>query len=388
VTITLELVAGRDRRVEPIWHVLERTAPVYFLSWGWIATWLAMLPADQVPELAVVRDGERPISACFLARHRTMRHHVMPMRARFLNSTGVARYDELCIEHNAVLGVDALGALLELLPHDWDELVVSGLDREALATVPEPWRVCIDGEVAAPFVDLERVRRAPDGYVSLLGRSTRSQLRRARRDAGELTVEHATSLDQALSIYDELVALHTASWYERGDAGAFADPWFDAFHRRLIVDRFATGELELVRVRARDHTVGCLYNLVWRGRVVFYQSGLAAAAGAHDKPGYLCHAAAIEAAAAAGHITYDFLAGDGRYKRNLATDQGLLVWARIQRPLVRFAVEDGLRALRRLARRTVDRSPDELRGLTARPQVASSHEVLGSRPGVGHLRMR
>jgi len=377
MTLALELIAGRDRRVEPIWRSLEASAPVYFLSWGWIATWLAMLPDDQVPELAVVRDGDRPITACFLARHRTMQHHVVPSRARFLNSTGVVRYDELCLEHNAVLGVAALGTLLELLPHDWDELVLPGLDPETLATVPPSWRVCIDRDVVAPFVDLERVRRAPGGYVSLLGSSTRSQLRRARRDAGELAVEYASSLEQAIAIYDELVALHTASWHERGEPGAFADPWFDGFHRRLLADRFHTGEIELVRVRAGERTIGCLYNFVWRGRVVFYQSGLAPAVDPHDKPGYICHAAAIEAAAAAGHASYDFLGGGSRYKRNLATDQAKLAWVRIQRPLVRFAVEDKLRAIRRaMAPRTGDRSADELRGLTAGPVVASGHEVL------------
>jgi CelD/BcsL family acetyltransferase involved in cellulose biosynthesis len=80
--------------------------------------------------------------------------------------------------------------------------------------------------------------------------------------------------------------------------------------------------------------------------VAFYQSGLAAPADHHDKPGYLCHAAAIEAAAAAGLEVYDFMAGDDRYKQNLATDEVTLVWARLQRPLVRFALEDLVRAWR------------------------------------------
>lgn len=347
----LELISGRDARVEPIWRELEQVAPTYFLSWGWIATWLAMLPRACIPELAVVRDAGRPIAACFLARRRVLEHHLVPRRARFLNTTGVPRFDELCIEHNTIVGVPALETLLARLPHDWDELVLPALDRDALPHLPSAsWRVRVEREVAAPYVDLERVRAAPGGYLSVLGSQTRAHVRRARRAAGKLAIEHATDLAQAISIYDELVALHTASWRARGQPGAFADPWFDSFHRRLIADRFAANEIELVRVRAGERTIGCLYNFVWRGRVAMYQSGFAPAASARDKPGFVCHAAAIEAAAAAGHAVYDFLGGNAEYKRSLSTDRGALVWLRIQRPLVRFFIEDRLRDWRRAVR--------------------------------------
>ena len=79
------------------------------------------------------------------------------------------------------------------------------------------------------------------------------------------------------------------------------------------------------------------------GRVLFYQSGFAAFDDPRIKPGYVCHAAAIEHAAAAGHAIYDFLGGDGRYKQSLATDETQLAWVRVQRPRLRFAIEDRLR---------------------------------------------
>jgi CelD/BcsL family acetyltransferase involved in cellulose biosynthesis len=348
VTVDLELVSGRDPRVEATWRTLEPAAPSYFQSWGWIATWLAMLPPTQIPELAVVREDARPIAACFLGRRRILEHHVMPSRARVVNATGVPRFDELCVEHNAIIGMPALETLLALLPHDWDELVLPAFDASALPHLPSsPWRVCVDREVAAPYVDLARVRAAPGGYVSLLGSKTRAHLRRALRAAGELTVEHASDVDHALAIYTELVALHTASWHKRGEPGAFADPWFDAFHRRLIADRFAAGEIELVRVRAGDRTIGCLYNYVWRDRVAVYQTGYAPLSDPRDQPGFVCFAAAIEHAAATGHAVFDFLGGDADYKRRLSTDTGALVWLRIQRPLLRFVVEDRLRTWRR-----------------------------------------
>ena len=49
------------------------------------------------------------------------------------------------------------------------------------------------------------------------------------------------------------------------------------------------------------------------------------------KPGLTCHVAAMEAARLAGMAEYDFLGGDSRYKRSLATDVRALHWATWQR---------------------------------------------------------
>lgn len=320
------------------------------MSWGWIEAWLASLPADARPVLAVLRDGE---AAAWFGRRRVTRHHVITSRAWFLQQTGVPRFDELCVERVGAVG-DA-GALRELiagLPPSWDEIVLPGVDREIVTALGND-RVFVERAVAAPYVDLARVRGST--YPQLLGSSTRAQLRRAQRGLGPLVVEEATDAAHATSIYDELVQLHGARWRAAGQPGAFADPWFDAFHRRLIEARLASGEIQLLRVRAGERTVGCLYNFVYRDRVAFYQCGLAAPAGPHDKPGLVTHAAAIEHAARAGLAIYDFLAGEARYKRNLSTDTAELVWARFQRPLARFAVENWLQA--RIAR---------LRGTAAR----------------------
>src|SRR5690242_15962308 len=44
------LLEAHDARVEPIWRTLEAAArPTYFLTWGWIETWLAALPHDAMP---------------------------------------------------------------------------------------------------------------------------------------------------------------------------------------------------------------------------------------------------------------------------------------------------------------------------------------------------
>ena len=77
---------------------------------------------------------------------------------------------------------------------------------------------------------------------------------------------------------------------------------------------------------------------------MFYQSGLATLADPDIKPGYICHAAAIEYNALAGHSTYDLLGGTATYKENLATGANRLVWLRVQRPTGRrVTIEDNVK---------------------------------------------
>jgi hypothetical protein len=293
----------------------------------------------------VIHEAGQITGAFFLGRRRLIRHRVLPSRAAFVNATGVTSRDELCIEHNGVLGRGcSLASLVELLPGDWDELFLPGVDREMFRDldVPAGYRVRVAHACPSPFVDLERVRAAGD-YLDVVSANTRAQIRRARRRVGECELEVAASVDDALALYDEMVALHAACWRARGEPGAFADPWFDRFHRRLIEQRFPHGEIQLTRLRSGPATLGCLYNLVAGGRVLFYQSGLAQIDDPVVKPGLLCHAAAIAHSAGAGHAIYDLLGGSGRYKAQLATGATELAWLCVQRSRLRFAIEDRVR---------------------------------------------
>jgi CelD/BcsL family acetyltransferase involved in cellulose biosynthesis len=341
----LEIIDPYAPCTEILWRALELSArPSYFLTWGWIENWLAMLPREEAPSLALLLDRGESVAACFLGRRTLFRHRVLPSRALFLNATGVPSRDELCIEHNGLLGrACSLRKLIELLPGDWDELFLPGVDREAFDPDDVPAGFRVRAKLCqSPYVDLAQVRASGD-YLALLSANTRAQIRRARRRVGPCHLEVAQTPAEALAIYEELVALHTLRWRARGEPGAFADPWFDRFHRRLIQQRFAHGEIQLVRLRSGEQTIGCLYNLVASGRVLFYQSGLAAFDDPVVKPGLLCHAAAVERNAAGGHAVYDLLGGVGRYKGSLATGATQLAWLCVQRARLRFAIEDHLR---------------------------------------------
>ncbi|HMG53253.1 MAG TPA: GNAT family N-acetyltransferase [Kofleriaceae bacterium] len=350
-------VSPRERgRIRDVWCALEAAAPPsYFLSWGWVETWLDALPASAAVALCVARRAGAPVAAFFLGARTRWRHRVLRSRELHWNETGHDEYDEICIEYNGMVHDGApppLAEILARLPGGWDEVYLPALDAEGpiargLAGGAGPLWLRVEGKKPSPVVDLAKVRAAGD-YLKLLGGSTRSSIRRAQKlyaARGVLALEVAASPAEALAVFDELVALHRRAWGDRGEAGAFV-PFVHRFHRSLIERRFAAGEILLARARAGDATIGCLYSFVWQGNVSFYQSGLAYETDGKLKPGLVCHALAIEHCARAGHRWYDFLAGDSRYKQSLATDARALIWVRVQRPRLRFKLEDLARVVR------------------------------------------
>ena len=135
----------------------------------------------------------------------------------------------------------------------------------------------------------------------------------------------------------------------------FANPFFERFHRALITDLFAAEQVQLLRICAGGRPIGYLYNLVQGGRVHNYQSGFAYGPDARLKPGLVSHALAVEHNLARGASCYDFMAGDSRYKRSLATGTDHLVWLVVQRSRLKFRLEHALRAMRNCARRNCAR---------------------------------
>ena len=249
----------------------------------------------------------------------------------------------------------AFKEVLDLLPSPWEEFFMPGLDSRSFPgnCLDQPinsYDVIVEKNVPSPYVDLELVRRTDGGYLSLLTPNTRSQVRRSYRQyelMGVVTSEVARDLNRAMNIYDEMLKLHQKTWQARGKSGAFANPYFDHCHRQLIHKRFNQGEIQLFRVSCGQETIACLYNFVLGGKVHFYQSGINYGPDPRLKPGLISHVEAIKYNAEVGHDVYDFLGGDARYKSQLSTKCERLIWARIQKPRVKFYIERGLRSVKR-----------------------------------------
>lgn len=345
-------------RAARVWRAIEGDeAPTFFRSWAWMGTWLRLLPAHAHVEMWVAREGGQDVAAFFTGARSILRHGVIVSRASFLNHAGLPEDDALYIEHNGPIvraGARASvdwDAFLKDMGGGWDEMFFAASDPADVPAVGDRggYVVTEQRRVPSPFVDLAAVRASAGGYPALLGKSTRTQIARARRlyrDRGTFRLQIARDACEASDIFDELVELHRVTWEQRGQEGAFASVHMLRFHREIIREHAATGRAQLVRLVAGGKTVGCLYNLLSGGHVAFYQSGLRNEDDNRFKPGLVCHAETIAANALLGHRVYDFLAGTSRYKTDLATGVAPVVWMRAARKRRRFWIEDRARDLR------------------------------------------
>lgn len=300
-----------------------------FLSWPWVGCLAGERYSD--PVLAEVREGGDLIGLALFNRR------TGALARRFhLHESGDPALDAVFTEHNGVLaapgrGAEALGAILRALGGPITRVVLSGVDDAALAAAGAAGTVDRLHTRLAPFARLDPAAPFIDG----LSRNTRAQLRRSDRAyaaAGPLAVARAATPGQALDWLDRLVALHRTTWAARGIASGFLGAPVQRFHRALIGRGMPGGTVELLHVTAGPRSIGYLLNLRAGGRAAAYQSGFDyAGAAPHEKPGLTSHAAAAEQARQEGAAEYDFLAGDARYKRSLASEARAMHWFGWQR---------------------------------------------------------
>ncbi len=255
-------------------------------------------------------------------------------RMNWLNETGDRIADSVFIEHNGLLvrrGHEAvIGCVLHAARKICAPLALSGIDAATLQAAKQIGWWVLQQTRFAPRVDIGALQKP---YLDTLSANARSQIRRSMRLYGQdLRIDCAAGPEQALSWFDEMVALHQAAWQRRGKPGAFAADSIIAFHHALIGRAHPHGSAELLRITAGGKTLGILYTFISGNRVLLYQSGFAYDSDARLKPGLVCHSLAIETYATRGLHHYDFLGGVDRYKKTLAHAGENLHWAILYKP--------------------------------------------------------
>ena len=347
-----------------------------FLSQAWyracVDSWTRRANFHQMP---VGTSADDPAFA-LIGERLEIRHGLLPVRVLALNQTGRPMLDQPWIERNGFFCASPaqfsthLSILLDKLMarRNWDELRIGGLvDERAHEALYLAARKGLNArlEIEQPSfaVDLDEIRSRHAGdYLAALSPNTRQQLRRAQRAAekvlGPLTLDIASSLDEALEWFDATGPLHKARWHDaesQVDDSGFNNPDFVDFHRRLITHAFAANGIQYLRLKAGDATLAYLYNFVSGRDVHFYLSGIDYTVGEQFRPGMLAHWMAIELNLTANRRSYDFLAGDARYKRSLSTRQDCTLWLVLQRPRWRLQAESfGRRWKRKLTGAPMD----------------------------------
>jgi len=303
----------------------------------WLGTWLELLPESAGVQLLIVTK-ENQSGLALLVPRESRRHRLLNVRQLHFNSTGDPELDCIFIEHNGFAGLAADRDVWRRL-EQWfldgqanaDELVIPGVEgSEAFGFAGSLQQ---RREVPAFRMSLKAVH-GQGGLEDGLSRNSRQQLRRAMRaygPGGSLKLDLACTPEQASSYFDSLKALHIRSWSRRGKSHAFRHAFFETFHRALIARGVADGSVRLIRVTAGGSPIGYLYNFRHGATEYAYQGGFDDS-NAGLRPGYVCHALAIEAAAAGGADTYDFLAGANRLKQSFANENYVMNWTTLTQP--------------------------------------------------------
>jgi hypothetical protein len=349
--------------VEKYWQLLLRKCEhEYFLSWGWISTWIKSLEARADIRLVVGFIQNEPVAGFFIGTSSKRKYGIFRSKLVSLNTTGSAYFDKLFLEYNRILvdaavqfGVRELIQALADIP--WDEFNLPGLGSDfvgkiGLIDLPDTARfhILIDELSPASFVDLEQVRAMDLDYMRLVSSNKRSQIRRSIKEYekdGEVRIIEAASANQALGYLAELIALHQKEWSSRGEVGAFSNRYLSQFHADLIAARFEHGEIQILKCFTPKATIGVLYNFIYNGRVYFYQSGFDYPPGNVYRPGLVSHYFAIRHNAEKGMSVYDFMAGDASYKTSLAPESQPMYWIRLFRRPFQFHLERTVRQVNR-----------------------------------------
>ena len=98
--------------------------------------------------------------------------------------------------------------------------------------------------------------------------------------------------------------------------------------------------MQLLKISSGDEDVGYLYNFVHNKIVYAYQSGFIYIKQAKYKPGLVSHYLAIQYNIQVCNDRYDFLAGDNQYKRSMSTSTASMYWLIIQRPSIKYFLEE------------------------------------------------
>lgn len=330
----------------------------YFLSWGWIENWISSLPSDVDLKLAVL-EKTNPVAIFFLGTNKVYRKKsLFRWRAFFINATGHEVYDiPLWIEYNSIPCTSdgpTIDDIINVLPDNWDEIVLPGLNANhfpgnslirSLWTDDIGYRIIIDRDIPSYYVDLEHVRNNKRDYIGLLSRNTRAQIRRTYRLyqlKGEIQLENASTHGRAFEMFEEMFQMHKDRYSRMKKKSNFATPFSYNFHENLIKNRFHSGEIQLLRITTGSQILGILYNFVFKGKVLFFQSGLKWETDNRLKPSYICHTEAIKYNASLNYSIYDFLAGKEQYKSSLATNNNRLIWVKIVKPMRKFGIEEKL----------------------------------------------
>ncbi len=334
------------------WKQLEnKLQPVPLMcSSEWTQKWLEAY-GDVVPyRFLIGKKNEEIKGICLLTEGVGHKTGPFKIRSLHLGTAGERDSESVCVEYNDILVEpefrsefinEILGNIFE--DSSWDEFCLDGFSEKSISDFLNSSDHFQKREVASYYYDFSKA--GDEETISQFGYSTRKNLRKNFKKYGEIKTEWAETIEQAESIYADLIRLHQDRWTASGETGSYASTRFTEFHRDLIKLWTKEGKIGLLRVSDEEGVIGCVQLFVDRNRALVYQGGQVVEKSKRS-PGVVTDYYCMEECRKRGLAAYDFLGGDSHHKQKLTTDSATLVWAKLRRPRLKYYITDVARKIR------------------------------------------
>lgn len=319
----------------------------FFLTWSWISCWLETYR----PELVIIsaKCENRTVAIGLFTCSTQIRHGFIKSQQYRLHQMGDSLLDQIWMEYNDFICIDkyrvaAVNACLQALQKSeekWDEIILSMITTARATSIQK----AIGGAhilLTNPCYskNLDSIEGENPQYLATLNSNTRYQISRSRRLYeqlhGEIKYKLARNAEEALAFFHEAGKYHVLRWPDSG----FNNKEFISFHENLIKNSIENNAINLMKITSGEITIAVLYfHLVGRD-VYFYLQGINYETNQKLKPGLVAHALATQYYLDKGMRKYDYMGGYSQYKCQLSNHAEDLVTVCIQKPLLRFSIEN------------------------------------------------
>ena len=326
----------------------------FFLSWHWIGTWLAKVRSLSYKTFLVEAiSGEKTVGLAIFCEKHAYRHKILATKQWHLHKTGDPLLDRIWIEYNDFLVLTEQSAsirrsmwtaIMEYAP-DVEEFAI-GLSttttidchRDALPHALS-WTQIEDTALGVSIAN------GFEPYWSTRTRNLRSQLNRSDRLLAEsgYRFEATRTTDAFIDTFHKIAPMHIRQWQDQsGFENGFFTEFFDELARSVVTPSLFSCRL----VDNKGEIAAAVVGFIHGQTLYFYLSGQANFTNNKIKPGLSLHRHIIQWCSANNIAYYDFMAGDYRYKRSLATHNEAMQVTYFQRPKVKFILENHAKTLK------------------------------------------
>lgn len=329
------------------WLLIQKDQSLpFFLTWAWISCWIETYH----PELIIVsaKYNNKTVAIGLFTCSIDNRHGFIKSRQLRLHQMGHTLLDQIWMEYNDFIcteehKVQAVNACIQALQsnnHKWHELILSMMiesrARDVCKHIENAHILAVNPSYA---VNMDVIKQKNKSYLATLKANTRYQIRRSIRlyqqYHGEIKFIFAKNNEQALELFHEAGKYHLLRW----DNSGYNNQNFVRFHENLIKNTFNKENIALMKVSAGDTTIAILYFHLVNKNVFFYLQGLNYETDNKLKPGLVAHSLATQYFLEQGMSSYEYMGGYSQYKCQLASPREDLVSVCIQRPKLKFLLE-------------------------------------------------